>query len=134
MKILLFALLLSLASVQKSEVERVQLTKITDLEEIKKNIKRVAPPFVNFEPCGEYFVIASQNDSSKRKMIYWQGKDANGKDVVKYAAFDWLEVNIDNSLKAPEVVVRAVAPPQPVFIYRMSQKDYKKSPCLPLNK
>jgi hypothetical protein len=38
---------------------------------------------------------------------------------------------IDDSLKAPEILLRAVAPPKPVFYYRMSQKDYANMPCLP---
>lgn len=45
--------------------------------------------------------------------------------------FRRLVVEIDNKLEAPEVLFRAVAPPEPVFYYRMSQKDYETMPCLP---
>jgi hypothetical protein len=40
-------------------------------------------------------------------------------------------VEIDDSLKAPEILMKLVAPPKPVFYYRMSQKDYATMPCLP---
>ncbi len=132
---LLIGLLFSLIPIQKIAGERVKLTKITDLEEVKRYIKRAAPLYVNFEPCGQYFVIATQRDPrAARKMIYWQGKDANGKDIVKAVEFPVLEVQTDNSLKVPEVLVRPSGSPGPEFFYLMSYRDYKKMPCFALNK
>ena len=51
MKTLLFVLLVTALSVQDDVGERVQLSKIKDVEKAKSNIKRVAPLYVNFETC-----------------------------------------------------------------------------------
>ena len=73
MKTLLFVLLVMALSVQDDVEERVQLSKIKDVEKAKSNIKRVAPPYVNFEPCGEYLIIASQDSPDTVKMAYYEG-------------------------------------------------------------
>ena len=52
METLLFVLLATALSVQDDAAERVQLSKIKDIEKAKSNIKRVAPPYINFETCG----------------------------------------------------------------------------------
>lgn len=109
----------------------MQLSKIKDIEKAKSNIKRVAPPFVNFETCGDYLIIASQSSPDAAKMAYCEGNDIKEGEVVRYFAFRRLVVEIDDSLKAPEILVKAVAPPKPIFYYRMSQKDYATMPCLP---
>jgi hypothetical protein len=48
MKTLLFVLLATGLLVQDDVAERVQLSKIKDIEKAKSNIKRVAPPYINF--------------------------------------------------------------------------------------
>ena len=131
MKTLLFVLLLSVASIQDDVAERVRLSKIKDIEAAKSNIKRVAPPYTNFEPCGDYLIIASQTSPDTVKMAYYEGKEAKEGEVVRYSAFRRLVVEIDDSLKSPEVLMRVIAPPKPLFYYRMSQKDYETMPCLP---
>ena len=118
-------------SVQNDVAERVQLSKIKDIEKAKSNIKRVAPPFINFETCGDYLIIASQSSPDDPKMAYCEGNEIKEGEVVRYYAFRRLVVEIDDSLKAPEILLKAVAPPKPVFYYRMSQKDYETMPCLP---
>jgi hypothetical protein len=131
MKTLLFVFLLTALSVQDDVAERVRLSKIKDVDAAKRNIKRVAPPYTNFEPCGEYLIIASRSSPGAVKMAYYEGKEAKEGEVVRYSMFRQLVVEIDDSLKAPEILMRAVAPPKPVFTYRMSQKDYATMPCLP---
>lgn len=130
MKIFLFVLLSLGFSVQPRVEEQVRLSKIKDVEAAKDNIKRVAPPYVKFERCGEYFIIASQEEADKPKMIYYEGKEAKGEKVQRYASFrdGVLTVEIDNKLKAPEVLLHAAMTP---YTYRMSQKDYETMPCLP---
>jgi hypothetical protein len=131
MKTLLFVLLLTALSVQDDIAERVRLSTIKDVERAKSNIKRVAPPYINFETCGDYLIIASQSSPDAVKMAYYEGKEDKEGEVVRYSMFQRLVVEIDDSLKAPEVLMRAVAPPKPVFYYRMSRKDYATMPCLP---
>jgi hypothetical protein len=131
MKPLLLVLLVTALSVQDDVAERVQLSKIKDVERAKSNIKRVSPPYINFETCGDYLIIASQNSPDALKMAYYEGKEIKEGEVVRYSMFRRLVVEIDDSLKAPEILMRAVAPPKPVFYYRMSQKDYATMPCLP---
>ncbi len=131
MKPLLSVLLVTALSVQDDVAERVQLSKIKDVERAKSNIKRVSPPYINFETCGDYLITASQNSPDALKMAYYEGKEIKEGEVVRYSMFRRLVVEIDDSLKAPEILMRAVAPPKPVFYYRMSQKDYATMPCLP---
>jgi hypothetical protein len=131
MKTLLFVLLGTALSVQDDVAERVQLSKIKDIENAKSNIKRVAPPYINFETCGDYLIIASQSSPDAVKIAYYEGKETKEGEVVRYSRFGRPVVEIDDSLKAPEILLRAVAPPKPVFYYRMSQKDYATMPCLP---
>ena len=64
-------------------------------------------------------------------MAYYKGNEAKEGEVVRYSMFRRLVVEIDDSLKSPEILLRAVAPPKPVFYYRMSQKDYATMPCIP---
>lgn len=130
MKTFLLALLFLGFSVQPKIEEHVRLSKIKDVEIAKGNIRRVAPPYVKYEQCGEYFIIASQQEADKPKMIYYEGKEAKGEKVQRYASFrdGVLTVEIDDKLKAPEVLLVAAMTP---YTYRMSQKDYQASPCLP---
>ena len=120
-------------SVQNDVAERVQLSKIKDIEKAKSNIKRVAPPYVNFEPCGDYLIIASQDSPDAVKMAYYEGREIKKGEgeVRRYSSFRQVAVEIDDSLKAPEILMKLVAPPKPPFYYRMSQKDYATMPCLP---
>jgi hypothetical protein len=133
MKTLLFVLLVMALSVQDDVEERVQLSKIKDVEKAKSNIKRVAPPYVNFEPCGEYLIIASQDSPDTVKMAYYEGVEIKKgeSEVRRYSSFRRVAVEIDDSLKGPEILMKLVAPPKPPFYYRMSQKDYATMPCLP---
>jgi len=64
-------------------------------------------------------------------MAYCEGNEIKEGEVVRYYAFRRLVVEIDDSLIAPEILLKAVAPPKQVFYYRMSQKDYETMPCLP---
>ncbi len=128
------AVLLVLVPFQNKVSERVRVSKILDIENAKSNIIRVAPPYDRFEPCGEYLLIASRSDQEDGvKMAYYEGEDLKdgNKEVVRYSRFDQLSVEIDEKLKSPEIILRLVAPPQPIFIYRMSRKDYETMPCLP---
>jgi hypothetical protein len=109
----------------------VRLSKIKDVEKAKSNIKRVAPPYINFETCGDYLIIASQSSPDAVKMAYYEGIEDKEGEVASYSMFRRLVVEIDDSLKAPEILAKAVAPPKPVFYYRMSRKDYASMPCLP---
>ena len=133
METLLFVLLATALSVQDDAAERVQLSKIKDIEKAKSNIKRVAPPYINFETCGDYLIIASQSSPDAVKMAYYEGKETKKGEgeVIRYSSFRQVAVEIDDSLKAPEILMKLVAPPKPVFYYRMSQKDYATMPCLP---
>jgi hypothetical protein len=95
MKTLLFVFLFTAPPVQDDVAERVRLSKIKDVERAKIDIKRVAPPFVN----------------DAVKMAYYEGKETKEAEVVRYSAFRPLVVEIDDDLKAPEVLLKAVARP-----------------------
>jgi hypothetical protein len=133
MRTFLFVFVATALSIQDDVHERVQLSKIKDVENAKSNIKRVAPPYVNFETCGDYLIIASQDSPDAVKMAYYEGKETKKGEgeVRRYSSFRKVAVEIDDSLNAPEILMRVVAPPKPVFYYRMSQKDYATMPCLP---
>jgi TonB family protein len=78
-------------SVQDDVAERVQLSKIKDVEKAKSNIKRVAPPYVNFEPCGDYLIIASQDSPDAVKMAYYEGREIKKGEgeVRRYSCAFW---------------------------------------------
>jgi hypothetical protein len=98
MSTLLLILLVTALSVQDDVLERVQLSKIKDVEKAKSNIKRVAPPYINFETCGDYLIIASQSSPDAVKMAYYEGKEIKEGAVVRYSAFRRLVVEIDDGL------------------------------------
>jgi hypothetical protein len=66
-------------------------------------------------------------------MAYYEGKEIKKGEgeVIRYSSFRKVDVKIDDSLKAPEILMKLVAPPKPAFYYRMSQKDYATTACLP---
>jgi hypothetical protein len=105
MNTLLLILLATVLSVQDDVADRVRLSKIKDIEKAKSNIKRVAPPFINFETCGDYLIIASQSSPNDPMMAYCEGNEIKEGEVVRYYAFRRLVVEIDDSLKAPEIRV-----------------------------
>jgi hypothetical protein len=100
-------------SVQDDVAERVQLSKIKDVEKAKSNIKRVAPPYVNFEPCGDYLIIASQDSPDAVKMAYYEGREIKKGEgeVRRYSSFrqvayrsrkrriEWTAPNLKNARK-----------------------------------
>jgi hypothetical protein len=133
MKTLLFVLLATALSIQDEVGERAQLSKIKDTEKAKSNIKRIAPQYINFETCGDYLIIASQNSPDAVKMAYYELKEVKEGEgeIIKFSSFTQVSVEIDDNLKTPEILMKLVDPHKPFFYYRMSQKDYATMPCLP---